>query len=345
MASRNPEGRFGCSDHFPPRPSTATFITLDYQMTHSLWHHMQISGRDITDHAALNFSPIKIPFSTFTNGFTTKHVSLVFLLSLFSSQSLLPTCNLHSPVSRIWAAPRSLEHDFCWRSHNLKRQKKILRGQFGDCIVGMSSWNRRLTEIFRFQEHISTLPGYDFKNIFMYVQKYQSIRHSMTECMLTSHSAVDNRFRGKSLFSCTDRSGSKKKGKFGFTFQKEVLRASFCGSRCQMSRSRRAIRKRKLFHSLIFNKMFSLKFSVFLSVSIYFVTWTREKEEKELIRTSKLYSDREMVVGKPKAGWADVLVHSDFLFNTRSVANFSIIIVIVGFVSPFATLRKVLSSI
>lgn len=342
MASRNPEGRFGCSDHFPPRPSTATFITLDYQMTHSLWHHMQISGRDITDHAALNFSPIKIPFSTFTNGFTTKHVSLVFLLSLFSSQSLLPTCNLHSPVSRIWAAPRSLEHDFCWRSHNLKRQKKILRGQFGDCIVGMSSWNRRLTEIFRFQEHISTLPGYDFKNIFMYVQKYQSIRPNV--CWL--HIVPLIIVFGEILFfrAPTDPVGKRKENSvsrsrkkfFGPAFVEVDVK---CPGRGELSE------KEKLFHSLIFNKMFSLKFSVFLSVSIYFVTWTREKEEKELIRTSKLYSDREMVVGKPKAGWADVLVHSDFLFNTRSVANFSIIIVIVGFVSSFATLRKVLSSI
>lgn len=46
-----------------------------------------------------------------------------------------------------------------------------------------------------------------------------------------------------------------------------------------------------------------------------------EQEKENKIRTSCSSSDHEVVCGSPKRL---VLVHSDFRFNTRSVANFSL---------------------
>lgn len=197
----------------------------------------------------------------------------MFLLSLFSSQSHCCQHAIYTVLSQGSELLRAvLGMNFADEVTTSKDKNPA--GQFGDYIVRMESailmpsWNRKLAKNFKVQEHVSTLPDYDFMNMFIHVPKYQSIRHSMTECMLTLHSAVDNRFRGKISFF-VHRSGRKKKE---FRVPERSLEPAIvevdvkCPGRGELSQ------KEKLFRSPIFNKMFSLKFSVFLSVSIYFVT-------------------------------------------------------------------------
>lgn len=63
----------------------------------------------------------------------------------------------------------------------------------------------------------------------------------------------------------------------------------------------------------------------FFEIFLRFFMWTTfllpEQEKENKIRTSCSSSDHEVVCGSPKRL---VLVHSDFRFNTRSVANFSL---------------------